>query len=116
MKYSLEFSGVTILYERKVLSEKFPVIPKVQFLFGFTPIEGLCIFTKNKLHKEVLCDGKLFEMVRQSTNFVHSIQYILVEEEKFNVWSYLPMAINDDNSSDLSIGIELRRKLFTNVI
>jgi hypothetical protein len=115
MKYSLEFSGVTILYERKVLSEKFPVIPKVQFLFGFTQ-SRVYVFYENKLHKEVLCDGKLFEMVRQSTNFVHSIQYILVEEEKFNVWSYLPMAINDDNSSDLSIGIELRRKLFTNVI
>lgn len=114
IKYSLEFSGVTILYERKVLSDKFPVIPRVQFLFGFSPVEGLCIFAKNKFHKEVLCDGKLFEMVQQSTNLIHSIQYLLIEPENFNVWSYLPMAPNDENASDLSVGLELRRKLFTN--
>jgi hypothetical protein len=115
MKYSLEFySAVDVLYERKVVSNLAPVIPKVQYLFGFRPVEGLCILTKNRKHKEVLCDGELFEIIRTSTSLIHSLMYLLVEQSQFNVWSYLPLDKENSNINDDKESLELRRKLFTN--
>ncbi|MBD3349875.1 MAG: hypothetical protein GF364_00135 [Candidatus Lokiarchaeota archaeon] len=112
LKFSLEFSGITILYERKVLSNKAPVIPDIQYLFGFEPVDGLCIFAKNKVHKEVLCDGKLFQVLRNSNSFVHSLQYLLVESDEFNVWSYLPLIAELKDDSNTASTLELRTKLF----
>jgi len=114
MKYSLEFSNVDILYERKVISNLAPVIPKIQYLFGFRPVDGLCILTKNKKHKEVLCDGELFEIIRTSTSLIHSLMYLLVEQTQFNVWSYLPLDKDNPDLNDEKQNLELRRKLFTN--
>lgn len=113
LKYSLEFSGVQIMYERKVVSRQAPVIPRVQYLFGFPPIEGLCIFSKNKIHKEALCNGKLAEVHRQSTSFVHYLQYLLVEQDEFNVWSYLPLDPDFMDQEELSL--KMRTTLFSGI-
>ena len=113
MKKSLEFSNISVMYERRVISDQYPVIPKIQYLFGFKPVDGLCLLTANKKHKEVLCDGELFEIIRNSTSFIHSIMYLLVEQKKFQVWSYLP---SDRNITEIEMGkqsLQLRRKLFS---
>lgn len=113
MKQSLEFSNISIIYERRVLSAQYPVIPKIQYLFGFRPVDGLCLLTSNKKHKEVLCDGELFEIIRNSPSFIHSIMYLLIEQNKFQVWSYLP---SDRNINEIEMGyqsLRLRRKLFS---
>lgn len=115
MKDSLEFSNIHILYERKVISNihRAPIIPEVQYLFGFTPVDGLCILAKNKQHKEVLCNGQLFSIIRESTCLIHSIMYLLVNKKKFEVWSYLPMETDSGfNTCHSDTGIKLRTKLF----
>ncbi|MHA1338976.1 MAG: hypothetical protein ACTSRZ_12030 [Promethearchaeota archaeon] len=118
LKYSLEFSGANILYERKVISRLAPVIPSVQYLFGFSPLEGLCIFTSNKVHKKMLCNNESFgDIVRASISFVHKLQYLLVEQNRFNVWFYIPLnpeKIKNDSNEENRLTLEMRKILFTN--
>ncbi|MHA1803883.1 MAG: hypothetical protein ACTSU4_05055, partial [Promethearchaeota archaeon] len=65
LQFTLTFNNITIEYQRKVESERFPVIPKFQFLFGFYPRDGLCLFVNKQEHKKALCDGPL-EQINKS--------------------------------------------------
>ncbi|MGV9202835.1 MAG: hypothetical protein ACOC44_02315 [Promethearchaeia archaeon] len=89
LSFTLSFNNIKIQYARKVESEKYPVIPQYQYLFGFYPNEGLCLYVNKEEHKKVLCDGPL-EDISSSCSLVHSLIYLLVPLDKFEVYSYLP--------------------------
>ena len=55
LEFTLSFNNIEVKYKRKVESEKYPVIPRFQYLFGFYPKDGLCLFVKKKEHKTALC-------------------------------------------------------------
>jgi hypothetical protein len=89
LEFTLTFNNITIAYKRKVESEKYPVIPRYQYLFGFYPREGLCVFVNKKEHKIALCDGPLKE-ISSTCSLIHSLMYLLIPADKFEVFSYLP--------------------------
>ncbi|MEJ2248458.1 MAG: hypothetical protein P8Y70_03100 [Candidatus Lokiarchaeota archaeon] len=89
LKFSLDFNKISIQYQRKVESEKYPVIPRFQYLFGFIPRDGLCVFVKKKEHKIALCEGPLDE-INKSCSLIHSLMYLLVPSDRFEVYSYIP--------------------------
>ncbi len=112
MKFGLECAHVKILYERKVITiGKEPVIPREQFLFGFRPTEGLCIFTQKKAHKIALCDSPIRELAKQCF-LTQSLQYILVETKEFRVWSYVPVCCGNDTCSLKKRPLHIRQDLF----
>lgn len=89
LKFTLSFNNIQIEYERKVETINYPVIPQFQFLFGFYPNEGLCMFVDKKEHKSALCDGPL-ENISNTCSSIHSLMYLLVPRDRFEVYSYLP--------------------------
>ncbi len=99
LEFTLAFNNIKIQYERKVETINFPIIPQFQFLFGFYPKDGLCLFVKKKEHKIALCDGPLDKMAG-TCSLVHSLIYLLVPLDRFEVFSYLPACcqINCSNS------------------
>jgi len=114
MVYSLQAAGVEILYERVVISEdKLSwVIPHKQYLFGFKPTEGLCIFSNKEQHKSMLCDGPIRELAKQCP-LTQSLQYILVPTNEFRVWSYIPVCCSADETCPIKTRpFGLRRNLF----
>lgn len=112
LKFALGYSHTTILYERKVISDKAPVIPRVQFVFGFRPTEGLCIFADKKEHKEMLCDSPIRELSKVCF-LTQSLQYVLVEADKFRVWSYIPVCCCGDTCPAKTRDLEMRKSLFS---
>ncbi|MHA1820357.1 MAG: hypothetical protein ACTSU2_15085 [Promethearchaeota archaeon] len=111
---SLEMSRIKVLYKRKVISRYHsdPIVPKVQYLVGFRPADGLCLYTENKIHKEILCDGMLSELSKNSANPVHALYYLLMEAEVFRIWCYVPY-VEEDGSMQENLGLEMRIKLFS---
>ena len=99
LQFTLSFNSINIKYKRKVESEKYPIVPKYQYLFGFYPREGLCLFVNKKEHKTALCDGPLDD-INKTCSLIHSLMYLLVPTDKFEVNSYLPgcCEINCPNS------------------
>ena len=89
LEFTLSFNNINILYKRKVESKKYPIVPKFQYLFGFYPKEGLCLYVNKKEHKTALCDGPL-EEINKTCSLIHSLVYLLVPTNKFVVYSYLP--------------------------
>lgn len=110
LKFTLSFNNIEIVYERKVESEKYPVIPRYQYLFGFYPRDGLCVFLNKENHKVAACDGPL-EEISNSCSLVHSLMYLLVPKERFEVYSYLP-ACCELNCSNSPKSYNLRINLF----
>ncbi len=113
LQFTLTFNNITIEYQRKVESERFPVIPKFQFLFGFYPRDGLCLFVNKQEHKKALCDGPL-EQINKSCVLIHSLMYLLVPSDRFEVYSYLP-ACCELNCPNSPKQYNLRIKLFEKV-
>jgi hypothetical protein len=112
MRFALECAHVKILYERKVLSDKAPIIPREQFLFGFRPTDGLCIFVQKKAHKTMLCDGPIRELAKQCI-LTQSLQYVLVETQEFKVWSYIPVCCSIHENCPYKVRpLDMRRGLF----
>ena len=114
MKFSLQNASVEILYERVVISEDTQswVIPHKQFLFGFKPTEGLCIFSNKEQHKSMLCDGPIRELAKRCL-LTQSLQYILVPVNEFRVWSYIPVCCSSDETCPIKTRpFGLRRNLF----
>ena len=72
LKFTLSFTKITVKYEKKVETENFPVIPQFQYLFGFTPNEGACLFVDKEEHKNVLCEGPLDD-INKSCSLIHSL-------------------------------------------
>jgi len=89
LEFTLSFNKIDVEYVRKVESSKYPVIPQFQYLFGFYPREGLCLFVNKNEHKIALCDGPLEEISR-SCYLIHSLMYLIIPVDKFEVYSYLP--------------------------
>ncbi len=121
MELSLEFSDANIIYCKKVISKQhsYPIIPNIQYLFCFKPIDGICLLAKDKKHKEILCNGDLFNISRFSTSPIHSLMYLLIssshESDEFNIWSYVPVDKNNEDTSEKgNVSLQLRRKLFSN--
>lgn len=114
IKFSFSAGNIDILYERKVISsdKESRVVPHKQFLFGFRPTEGLCIFTQKKQHKEMLCDGPIRELATHCF-LTQSLQYALVPLNEFRVWSYIPVCCNTEDTCPLKTRpLDLRRDLF----
>ncbi len=114
MKFSFDAGRVEVVFERKVYSsaEKSKYIPRVQFLFGFYPTDGLCIFTQKKSHKEMLCDGPIRELATKCP-LTQSLQYILVPFDQFRVWSYIPVCCDEHETCAIkNRPLKLRRELF----
>ena len=110
LKFTLSFNNVKIMYERKVETTKFPVIPQFQYLFGFNPEDGLCIFVDKEEHKKALCDGPL-EDISSTCSMVHSLMYLIVPTNKFEVFTYLP-ACCELNCANSPKQYDLRINLF----
>jgi hypothetical protein len=110
MKFTLTFNQIKILYERKVITHLF-ILPKVQYLFGFRPKEGLCLLVNKKVHKHVLCDGPLADL-NDKCFLVNNIQYLLVQSDSFKVWSYVPACPCDHACANTPKALELRTKLY----
>ncbi len=113
IKFSFDAGHIEILYERKVISSdtESRVVPHEQFLFGFRPSEGLCIFTQKKQHKEMLCDGPIRELA-QHCFLTQSLQYTLVPLNEFRVWSYIPVCCNEGTCPLKTRPLALRKELF----
>jgi hypothetical protein len=112
MKFALKCSYTTIFYERKVITlNKWPVIPPVQYLFGFKPTEGLCLFTTKKQHKDMLCDSPIRELSKDCF-LTQSLQYILVEAGNWRIWSYVPVCCSNDTCPVKSRDFQMRKNLF----
>ncbi|MBN1216905.1 MAG: hypothetical protein JXA99_15875 [Candidatus Lokiarchaeota archaeon] len=111
LEFTLSFNNIEIKYKRKVESEKYPIVPRFQYLFGFYPKEGLCLFVKKKEHKLALCEGPL-EEINKTCSLIHSLMYLLVPADRFEVYSYLPgcCEINCPNSPNQ---YKLRINLYT---
>jgi len=99
LEFTLSFNKIDVEYVRKVESSKYPVIPQFQYLFGFYPREGLCLFVNKNEHKKALCDGPL-EEISSSCYLIHSLMYLIIPVDKFEVYSYLPACceLNCQNS------------------
>lgn len=99
LSFTLTFNKINVEYERKVETTKYPVIPRYQYLFGFRPHEGLCLFVQKKQHKTALCDGPLDD-ISQTCSLIHSLVYLLVPIDRFEVYTYLPACceLNCQNS------------------
>ena len=96
LEFTLAFNNITIEYQRKVETERYPIIPRFQFLFGFFPTEGLCLFVNKKEHKIALCDGPL-EDISSACSLIHSLMYLLLPVNgSFEVFSYLPACCEID--------------------
>ena len=109
LKFTLDFNNINIEYERKVESEKAPIIPRFQYLFGFYPKEGLCLYVNKQEHKKALCDGPL-EGIAKTCKLVHSLYYLLVPKDRFEPYSYLPACceincFNSPKQYDLRISL-----------
>ncbi len=89
LEFTLSFNNITVEYQKKVETKKYPVIPQFQYLFGFYPKEGLCLFVNKQEHKKFMCDGPL-EQINKSCSSIHSLMYLLVPSNRFEVYSYLP--------------------------
>ena len=113
IKFSFAAGHIEILYERKVISsdKESRVVPHEQFLFGFRPSEGLCIFTQKKQHKEMLCDGPIRELAKHCV-LTQSLQYALVPLNEFRVWSYIPVCCSEDTCPLKTRPLALRKELF----
>ncbi|MHA1680404.1 MAG: hypothetical protein ACTSUE_05310 [Promethearchaeota archaeon] len=88
MKFTLTFNQIQVLYERKVITTNF-ILPRVQYIFGFRPKEGLCLLVNKKAHKSVLCDGPLADL-NDKCMLINGLQFLLVQSDSFKVWSYIP--------------------------
>lgn len=110
LKFTLTFNQIKVLYERKVLTALF-ILPKVQYLFGFKPKEGLCLLVNKKVHKHVLCDGPLAEL-NEKCFLINSLQFLLVQSDAFKVWSYVPACSCDKACANTPKALELRTKLY----
>jgi len=88
MNFTLDFTQIKILYERKVFSTS-TVLPKVQYLFGFRPKEGLCLLVYKKVHKHVLCDGPQADL-NGKCFLINGFQFLLCQSDAFKVWGYIP--------------------------
>ena len=110
LEFTLSFNRIGIEYLRKVESEKHPVIPRFQYLFGFYPREGLCLYVNKKEHKKALCDGPL-EDISNTCSLIHSLMYLIIPRDKFEVYSYLP-ACCELNCQNSPKQYELRINLF----
>ena len=110
LNFTLTFNNIKIMYQRKVETTKYPVIPQFQYLFGFNPEEGLCIFVDKEEHKKALCDGPL-EKISSTCSMVHSLMYLIVPTDKFEVFTYLP-ACCELNCANSPKQYDLRISLF----
>lgn len=110
LEFTLTFNKIDVEYLRKVESSKYPVIPQFQYLFGFYPQEGLCLYVNKEEHKKALCDGPL-EEISSSCYLIHSLMYLLIPIDKFEVYSYLP-ACCELNCSNSPKQFNLRINLF----
>ncbi|MHA1148557.1 MAG: hypothetical protein ACTSR8_09970 [Promethearchaeota archaeon] len=110
LRFTLDFNNVEIEYERKVESEKAPIIPRLQYLFGFTPTEAMCMYVNKQEHKQALCDGPL-DNIAKTCSLVHSLYYLLISLENFEVYTYFP-ACCEVNCRNSPKQYELRITLF----
>ncbi|MGQ4875364.1 MAG: hypothetical protein ACP6IY_14965 [Promethearchaeia archaeon] len=110
LKFTLDFNNIEIEYERKVESDKYPIIPRYQYLFGFIPHDGLCIYVNKEAHKKALCDGPM-ENISKTCSLIHSLYYLLVPADKFVVYTYFP-ACCEINCLNSPKAMDLRIKLF----
>ena len=108
--FTLAFNNVNIEYERKVETINYPVIPQFQYLFGFNPKEGLCLFVNKKEHKVALCEGPL-EDISNKCSLVLSLIYLLIPVNRFEVYTYLP-ACCELNCANSPKQYDLRISLF----
>lgn len=112
--FSFNAAHVEVLYERKVISADTHsiVIPHEQFLFGFRPTDGLCIFSQKSQHKAMLCDGPIRELAT-ACPLTQSLQYVLIPLDTFNVWSYIPVCCSSlDTCAGKTRPLNLRKDLF----
>ncbi len=110
MKFTLNFNQIKIIYERKVITTQF-ILPRVQYLFGFHPKEGLCLLVNKKVHKKILCDGPLAEL-NEKCFLINSLQFLLVQSDAFKVWSYIPVCPCPETCANTPLALELRTRLY----
>lgn len=110
MNFTLKFNQIQVLYERKVITTNF-ILPRVQYIFGFKPKEGLCLLVNKKVHKHVLCDGPLADL-NDKCMLINGLQFLLVQSDSFKVWSYIPPCPCERPCELDGKAIELRTRLW----
>ncbi|MBD3186870.1 hypothetical protein GF325_08600 [Candidatus Bathyarchaeota archaeon] len=110
MNFTLKFNQILVLYERKVITTNF-ILPRVQYIFGFKPKEGLCLLVNKKVHKHVLCDGPLADL-NDKCMLINGLQFLLVQSDSFKVWSYIPPCPCERPCELDGKAIELRTRLW----
>jgi len=76
------------LYERKVIATN-AILPKVQFLFGFKPRDGMCLILQKPMHKIVACSEDLATL-NDHCYLVNKLQFLLQEVDNDRTWCYVP--------------------------
>ncbi|MHA1791949.1 MAG: hypothetical protein ACTSVI_04840 [Promethearchaeota archaeon] len=110
LKFTLTFNKIEVLYERKVITHNF-ILPKIQYLFGFRPNDGLCLLVNKKVHKEVLCNGPLADL-NSRCMLINGLQFLLVQSDAFKVWSYIPSCPCEIPCELDNLALELRTRLY----
>ncbi len=113
IQFAFEAARTDVVYERVVISDKAPVIPEKQFLFGFRPTgANFCIFTQKSSHKKMLCDSPVRELAKTCI-LTQSLQYVLLEADSFKVWGYIPVCCSDhDHCPNKARPVGMRRELY----
>jgi hypothetical protein len=83
--------NIAIVYERHVTT-RIKFLPKRQFLFGFKPQEGLCFLVNKKIHKQIVCGGRLAEITEKCL-LVNSLQFMLAQADDYRYWAYVPPCV-----------------------
>ena len=99
------------LYERKVIST-YVILPKVQFLLGFKPRDGMCLIMNKPMHKIVACSEDL-AILNDHCFLVNKLQFLLQEVDNDKTWCYIPKCPCDQACELTEKAKELRIKLWT---
>lgn len=110
LSFTLTFNQIKILYEKKVITHNY-ILPRVQYLFGFRPKEGLCLLVNKKVHKTILCEGPLQDL-NEKCFLINGLQFLLVQSDAFKVWSYIPVCPCEEPCPNTPKTLELRTRLY----
>nr|MDO8118412.1 hypothetical protein [Candidatus Sigynarchaeota archaeon] len=98
-----------VLYERRVFSQM-DILPKLQYLFGFKPRDGICLFLNKPMHKVIACRD--LAKLNQGCFLVNKFQFLLTESDADKTWCFVPLCPCEDTCELVSTARDLRTRLW----
>ncbi len=98
-----------VLYERRVFSH-LEILPKLQYLFGFKPRDGICLFLNKPIHKVIACHD--LTKLNQGCYLVNGLQFLLTESDADKTWCFVPLCPCEQTCELVSTAKDLRTRLW----